>query len=469
MIDILFTTPPLSRQERYGELAGAGSSAPTLGILMLAAVAREQGYPCRVIDAAALNLSLDELLEQIAAAPPKLLGISATTLAIGRGAEFAAAVRQRWPEIRIIIGGPHVSAIPVETMNRFPVFDVAVVGEGEATLAELLPLLASGGELAGVAGILFRDQGRLVQNSQRAYLADLDRLPRPAWDLLEGFPRKYSPPAFKTRQLPAASLVTSRGCPNRCIFCDRSVFGASCHAYSAEAVVSMVESLYRDFGVREFSFEDDTFVTFKVRLQDICRRLIELALPISWSCLGRVNRIERESLDLMWQAGCWQISFGIESGNQEILNTIRKNVTIDQIRSAVIMTHSAGILSKGFFIVGHPGETKATLRQTRDFALELPLDDISVTMLTPFPGTELFDRAAEFGTFDNDWTRMNLLTPVFVPFGLTRDELEMAQKDMLRSFYLRPRIIANYGERALRNPAMLGALWQGLRSFMKST
>jgi anaerobic magnesium-protoporphyrin IX monomethyl ester cyclase len=313
-----------------------------------------------------------------------------------------------------------------------------------------------------------REGGALRHTGPRPYIADLDQLPLPAWDLLEGFPRKFSPPAFKTCKLPAASLVTSRGCPNQCIFCDRSVFGASCHGYSADYVIQMILELYHRYGVREIAFEDDTFITFKQRLVEICQRLIELKLDLSWSCLGRVNHVTAENLALMKQAGCWQISFGVESGSQEILKTIRKNVTLEQIRRALALCKKAGILSKGFFIVGHPGETPETLRATIDFALELPLNDISVNMLTPFPGTELYDRAAEFGRFDPDWSKMNMLNTVFVPHGLREEDLVNAQKELLRRFYLRPRVVINYIGRLIKNPTLFGSLLRGFIAFLRS-
>jgi radical SAM superfamily enzyme YgiQ (UPF0313 family) len=465
---ILFATPPVSLAERYGSLAEAGSSAPALGILMLAAVARRAGYPCGVIDAAALNLDLSTLLARIEAARPRVLALSATTLAIVHAARLAELVRERLPETRIVVGGPHASAVPAETLRRYPAFDAAVVGEGEETLLELLPALTEGGSPAGVRGIAWRDGEEVRLSDRRPYLKDLDSLPMPAWDLLEGFPGRYAPAAFKTRQLPAASLVTSRGCPNRCIFCDRSVFGASCHTYSADYVVAMIERLHRDFGVREFAFEDDTFVTFRPRLVAICEQLIARRLPISWSCLGRVNHVTAPTLALMRRAGCWQVSYGIESGSEAILATIRKETNLAQIREALRLSHAAGLLTKGFFIVGHPGETRETLARTIAFALELPLNDVSVTMLTPFPGTELYERAAEFGRLDPDWSRMSLLNTVFVPHGLTEEELVRAQAELIRRFYLRPRVVASYLGRALANPAMIGALARSFRSFLRS-
>ncbi|WP_298037277.1 radical SAM protein [uncultured Desulfuromonas sp.] len=467
-MNVVFATPPITLEERYGDLAGAGSDAPSLGILLLAAVARQAGFDAAVLEASALGLSQNETLERIGQHRPDILALTSTTLSIFHAHSLADRAKARFPGLKVLIGGPHLSAAPRETMERFPAFDIAVQGEGEATIAELLQVLKNATPLEAVQGILFRDGEQLRETDRRPYIEDLDTLPFPAFDLLEGFPGRYAPAPFKTRQLPAASLVTSRGCPNECIFCDRSIFGSHCHAHSTEYVVDMIRKLHDEYGVREFSFEDDTFVTFKKRLREVCERLIELDLGISWSCLGRVDHVTSENLALMKKAGCWQISFGIESGDQQILNTIGKRVTLDQIRQAIAWTREAGIMAKGFFIVGHPGETRQTLRATLDFALELPLNDISVTMLTPFPGTELYDRADEFGTFDDDWAKLNLLNAVFVPRGLTRHDLEQAQRDLSRRFYLRPAVFADYLGRLARNPAMAGALWRGFRSFLKS-
>jgi radical SAM superfamily enzyme YgiQ (UPF0313 family) len=455
-------------EERYGSLAGAGSSLPTLGILFLAGVTRQHGYPTALADAAALNMAAPELLKKLEAFQPDVLGLSATTFSIFHAADFARLAKERFPQLTVIIGGPHVSAAPLETMARFTVFDVAAIGEGEETIIDLLEALDNGTQFSNIPGIVLRCDEQPLATGRRQFLTDLDQLPYPAWDLLEGFPNRYLPAPFKVRRTPAASLVTSRGCPNRCIFCDRSVFGSSCHAFSAEYVVGMIRHLVDNFGIREFSFEDDTFTSFKKRLQAICQGIIDLGIDISWTCLGRVNSIDRETLELMKRAGCWQISFGIESGCPDILKTIHKNVTLEQIEKGVRLCHDVGILSKGFFIVGHPGETKETLAKTLAFAKLLPLDDISATMLTPFPGTEIYERAEEFGIFDRDWSRMNLLNTVFVPYGLTRDELEQFQRRMLKEFYLRPRIIAGYVKRLLVNPSMARGVLLGARAFLNS-
>lgn len=466
---VFFATPPLSREQRYGAFAGGGSNVPSLGILMLAAVAREAGCSSTVVDASSLGLTTEELLGRLLEARPEVLCLSATTLAIGSAAAFALAAKQSLPALTVIVGGPHVTAVPHETMNRFAAFDMAVVGEGEITLVELLKALQTGAPLAAVQGLLYRDGGNLQATGRRPFITNLDTLPMPAWDLLEGFPERYLPAPFKVRRLPAATLVTSRGCPNACIFCDRSVFGSSCHAFSAEYVVRQMVELRQRYGIREISFEDDTFVTFKARLEEICRRLIELRLDISWSCLGRVNHVTADNLRLMRQAGCWQVSYGIESGSAEILALAKKRVTLEQIRQALTLTQEAGIRTKGFFIMGHPGETSQSLRMTIDFALQAPLDDISVSLMTPFPGTELHARVAEFGVFDGGWDEMNLLNAVFIPHGLSRQELTAAQRELVKRFYLRPRVVVDYGRRLLYNPALARGLWAGFRSLLRST
>jgi radical SAM superfamily enzyme YgiQ (UPF0313 family) len=468
MHKILFTTPPLSREKRYGSLAGGGSSSPSLGLLMLAAVARQRGFTCTVIDASALELTEQELLQRISTLNPDVIGISSTTLAISSAGALAAASKSLFPAVTTLIGGPHATAVPRETLLRYPALDIAVTGEGEETIGELLEVLQNGTPLASVAGIVYRNGVELNATGRRPLITNLDSLPFPAWDLLEGFPERYLPAPFKVRNLPAAILVTSRGCPNSCIFCDRSVFGSSCHAFSAEYIVRQMTELHQRYGIREFSFEDDTFITFKRRLVEICSRLIALKMDISWTCLGRVNHITPENLALMRRAGCWQISFGVESGSQDILNLVNKGITLDQIRDAVQLTRKAGIKAKGFFIAGHPRETRETLRMTLDFALTLPLNDISVSLMTPFPGSELYDRASEFGTFDADWENMNLLNAIFVPYGLTREELELAQKKMLRCFYLRPRIIADYLMRIVQNPRLTKGVWSGFISLLRN-
>ncbi len=464
--DILFMTPPCPLEDRYGDLSDAGNLTPSLGILILAAVVREKGYRVSVLDASAENLSLDETLERVERLRPRTVGFSATTLSILGAEKLAEALKHRRPDMTTLVGGPHATAVPQETLTRCPHLDIAVLGEAENTIVGLLEALATGDDLSKLQGVAYRnEQGAVVQTPRRDGVTDLDALPHPAWDLLPGFPDRYNPPYFKVQRLPSTSLVTSRGCPYQCVFCDTSVFGAKVRGYSAEYLVDMLHRLTTDYGIRDITFEDDTFMFLPQRLRAVCEALIRSDLRLSWACNSRVDLAKPDLLRLMRRAGCWYISFGIESGSQEILDGIGKRLTLSQAEEAVRESRRAGVRAKGFFIVGHPGETLETLEQTRSLMLRLPLSDASVMCMTPFPGSPLSKNADRYGELDRDWSSMNLLQPAFVPFGLSKEVLKAWQSRLMREFYLRPRVWVDYAGRVLRHPSP-AYVWGAARSAM---
>ncbi len=467
MTKVVLITPPVTLQERYGKLSGAANTLPSLGILYLAAVLRREGYEVSVIEASSLGLSLKELLDEIIEVNPEFVGISATTLSISNASNIADEIKKNNGKIKIIVGGPHLTAIPEETMGLFKSFDFGVIGEGEETMKELLNSIKQGKEISGIPGIIFRQRDGIVRTVPRIFLDDLDKLPFPAWDLLSDFPGKYHPPPFRFKRLPAGYIVTTRGCPYKCIFCDRSVFGNKCRGHSAGYILELIEYLYNRFGIREILIEDDTFVTFKSRLIEVCEGIIKRGIKISWSCLGRADAVTPEILSLMKKAGCWSISFGIETGDPEVMKFIGKNITLAKIEQAVKWTKEAGLLSKGFFILGHPTDDQETIKKTIGFALSIPLDDISVSMMTPFPGSKLHDIASQYGEFEDNWAKMNELDVVFVPKGLTKEDLQRYSKEMFRRFYLRPRIMLNYMKRVIENPGSLPYYLKGFAAFVK--
>jgi anaerobic magnesium-protoporphyrin IX monomethyl ester cyclase len=467
MSDIVLVTPPVTLEERYGKLSRAANTLPSLGILYLSAVLKKEGYSVSVIEASSLGITLKELVEEIIKNQPKYLGISAATLSIFNAAALAEEIKKFVTDIKIIIGGPHLTAIPEETMKLFKAFDFGVIGEGEETLKELINSLENGREISNIPGIVFRNNGNILKTAPKKFIDNLDILPFPAWDLLADFPNRYHPPPFRFKRLPAVYIVTTRGCPNKCIFCDRSVFGNKCRGHSSQYILELIEYLHNKFGINELLIEDDTFITFKKRLIEVCEGILNKGIKISWSCLGRVDAVTPEILDLMKKAGCWSISYGIETGDEEVMKFIGKNITLDKVELAVRLTKKAGILSKGFFIMGHPIDTYETIKKTMDFALKIPLDDISVSMMTPFPGSRLYAIASEYGEFDDDWRKMNELDIVFTPKGLTKNDLRQHSKDMLRKFYLRPRIVLNYMNRIIENPKGLPFYFRGLTAFLK--
>lgn len=464
---IVFINPPLSLEERYGAIAKGGRNAPPLGLCSLAAVVREKGYKVHIVDAPVLGYGYSEVVKKIIQISPKYIGITASTIAINSAGKLAKELKRFKKELVILIGGPHITALPRQTLLKYPGFDFGVIGEGEETLVELLSAFEENKNLETVYGLAFRRNKDIIITPRRPYIKNLDTLPIPAWDLLPSLVKHYrsSPQSFN--RLPSTSLVTSRGCPNQCTFCDRSIFGNYLRGYSPNYVLKMLRILVYRYGVKHILFDDDTFTILKDRLRKICQGIIKEKLDLTWTCLARVDGVDESILRLMKKAGCWQILYGIESGNQEVLNKLQKGITIEKIKQALKMTHDAGIRSKGFFILGTPFETKETVRQTIAFMKKIDLDDFHMTYFTPFPGTAIYNHYIKNKKFyEKEWSKMNEWTPTFIPEGFSSDELITLSKKAFREFYFRPKIVGSYLKMTLltRN---FTALFYGVNALSK--
>lgn len=440
--DIIFTRPYLNSREMYGPLAIAGAAEVSPGLCLLAAVVRKSGYNVQIIDTVAERLDNESLAREILRRRPRFLGISSVTLSIYKAAELAALIRRQDKDIKIIVGGAHVTGTPRETMERFSDLDVAVIGEGDATIVELLNILDAGGDLSQTKGILYREDGQIRSTSPREFIKDLDTLPFPAWDLLPDIGRYYSPPAWSLKAGAAALIVLTRGCSNKCIYCDRSAFGESIRGYSARYAFEMIKELHYKFGIRQLRINDDNFMLFKKRLLELCELIISENLKFRWSCFARADSVSRELLDTMRRSGCWQISYGVETGSQELHDLEKKRLTLEVIERAVRLSNEAGIKTVAFTMICHPKETKETIFSTIKFCNRVPFDDFKMMILTPFPGTELYSTAGRYGLFDRDWRKMNAYTePCFIPSGLTKEKVIKYRRKAYLKFYLRPKII----------------------------
>lgn len=438
MPDIIFVNPPLTYQERYGVRFKAGGSTPPFGLACLAAVTRQAGIATQILDASALELSYEQAAKIILRANPSIVGFTAVTMSISKAAKIASIIKSENRNIITLIGGPHVSALPEDTMIKFPYFDFGFVGESENTIIDLIKDI----KILNYEPI----KGNIIIESKER-IRDLDNLPLPAWDLLPPLNKYYNPPVHTVKQLPAGLIVGSRGCTGKCIFCDRGVFGNQVSYYSPRYLLNMVKDLYFNYGIREIQFRDDNFLLFRRRLIDFCLLLIQDRLTFhgfTWTCSGRVDMIDSDILQLMKVAGCWQIWYGIESGSDRILGVINKDITVNQIRKAIETTNKAGIQACGYFIIGHPTETKEDIEATIKLSQELPLWDAHFGYMTPLPGSYLYKRASEYGTFNNDWDKLTGWTPQFITDGLTVNELIQLSKKAFRGFYFRRRIIWNY-------------------------
>jgi anaerobic magnesium-protoporphyrin IX monomethyl ester cyclase len=442
---IVFVHPPLSLQKRYGTLAQAGYTEPPFGLCYLAAVTRQKGLKTSIVDAEALNLDFPATMDAIMSTSPDYVGITITTQLVVSAATVATEIKKRNPKIVVIVGGAHITALPKETLQEYLCFDFGVVGEGEHTLSEFLDALEKGDDLNKVDGLAIRQvDGTVRLTGKRAPIKDLDTLPFPAFDLLPRMGDYYRVATQSVNRLPALSLITSRGCTGKCTFCDSSIHGHVPRAHGAEYVAKLMTVLHKEYGAKSIFFDDDNFLIFKPRLKKLVEILKNQKLDISWACMGRVNMVDTELLELAKSGGCWQVMYGIETASQPLLDFYQKGITPDQVEKAVKITKKVGLKTKGFIMFGNPMETKDTIKMTIDFIKRINLDDVSISFFTPFPGTAIYNEVDKYGKFDKDWTKMSCFDVVFVPNDLTETELRKAVKTAYRQFYFRPRIIFSY-------------------------
>jgi len=449
-------------QLRLGE-----ETIPGMGMLVLAAVARSRGYRVHLIDAKQQGASVDDICRQIVALNPDYLGFSATTIAVTNGARIATQIKGRLPHVVTILGGAHVSAIPERTLEAFPSIDFGIVGEGEHSLFELLGRLETGAPVADVPGLAYRRDGRVHANPRAPYIDDLDTLPMPAWDLLSDFPHRFQPSLFSYPRTPVATLITSRGCPFSCSFCDRSTSGRKGRMHSVDYVVRLCRHLV-ERGVRHITFVDDLFTVRKQRVIDLCHAFLDAGFTFSWSCNSHPNLLDFDTLKLMARAGCWQIAYGIESGSQRVLDVVKHEVRIPKMRETLRMTHAAGIRTKGYLMIGHPTEGLDSLAEDVAFLKQVELDLCQITKFTPYPGTPAYSTIREHGTFTENWEQMNAMNFVFLPHGLSEEILETYFDHLYRTFYLRPDVLWGLVRLLVQEPQYLKRLGTSARVYLRS-
>lgn len=410
-------------------------NSPPLGLGYLGAYIESLGHRALLIDAAVENLSHQSIVERLREFEPELIGLTSTTVSIKSTISLARTLKHTFDR-PIVVGGPHISASPLETLAE-PVFDYGVIGEGELTLAELIEVIKGNRSPEDVLGLCYRSNGEVVVNPRRPAIENLDTLPHP---LRRDFPLlKYRPQPNDEYRLPKTSMITSRGCPYSCIFCDKAVFGKAYRYHSAGYVADEIEQLLQDYHIKDIAFVDSTFFPTRKKIWQLLNEIKKRKLRFSWTCSVRANIVTRELLKAMKYAGCWRVRFGVESGNDYVLNQLRKGINKEQVQRAVSWAEEVGLQPKGFFMVGHLFDTPETIQESIEFACQLPLKDVTVQINTPMKGTEQFEKAIEYGTMvARDSVELSFWQPVFVPHGLTEEELLKWRNRFYRSFYCRP-------------------------------
>ncbi|MBF0353626.1 MAG: cobalamin-dependent protein [Alphaproteobacteria bacterium] len=436
---VLLIIPPGTMEEHVGRLSGAAGELPMLGLAFIAAALRDQGHEVQLIDYEVNGWPMSRVAQDIADFAPDLIGMTAYITNMRRCASVAVIAKEVNPLITVVLGGPQVTIFPDEAFHS-PQIDMVVLSEGEIIVRNLMNALGDEAKLRQVKGIWFRAaDGEIVRNEREVLVDNLDIFPAHALDLFEM--EKYFPPVY-IRGSKVAHLLTSRGCPFKCTFCETKLtFGRSFRYHSTERVLKDLERLI-DQGYDGFQFYDDIFTANKKRVFDLCQGILDRGWRIRWMCYTRTNTLSADMLAIMKKAGCYMISFGFETADDDLLKLVNKGLTVAQNIEGIRLTRQAGIQVTGTFMLGLPGETAEQSEKCIQFALDHQVDYAIFGITEPFPGTELWVDAQKYGYFDSSGKYQNALlsehAAVWVPNGRTREELKNLIEKAMWKFYIRP-------------------------------
>ena len=410
--------------------------APPLGMVYLAALLRDKGYEASFIDANILNLGKEEIIKKLNKLKPDYVLYNTITDNLQDTISWIKEIKKEYDK-PVIVGGPHMEIYPRETLTH-ECIDYGVVGDGWETLPELLNALEHIKDLAKVKGLVFREGGTVILTEERPKTVSLEDVPFPARDLLPN--EKYDTVLSKAR--PITIMITALGCPFKCTYCCTDT---NLRARSAEHIVAEVEECINKYGIKEIEFYDETFTVNRKKMNRFLDLVEEKGLKFYWSVRTRVDCVDKELLGRMSKNGCIRINFGIESGDEEVLKAINRNMSIDTIREAVRWSREAGIMTFGFFMIGLPQDTKESIEKTLNLMLELDLDFMQLNKFTMLPHSQIYeDYKKETGRdFWREYTLGKVTLDDFKRdyLKLTDEELDEYLERGYRKFYYRPKYI----------------------------
>ncbi|MBN1794164.1 MAG: radical SAM protein [Candidatus Omnitrophica bacterium] len=422
---------------------------PPLGLLYLASYLRQEGgYDVCLLDAEAWLLSPERVAERVQDMDAALVGITATTAEIIEAGTIAVLCKRCMPGVPVIIGGSHASALPRETLEEFPAFDIVVCGEGERALKEIADsVIAKKKKPSQIEGIWYRSEDGSIVSTGAGAVQDFDALPMPAWDLVDM--HRYLYPMGRSGMQRSAMVQTVRGCPYRCIFCFQES-ARKVRFRSPEKILEEIRYLKEKKGVECINFVDDTFMTNTKHLTELLTGLIASRMNIRFKCMTRADTVSKELIELAREAGCVRLSMGVESGNEEILRRVNKGTTKEMYRRAYRIINECGIECRGSFILGLPHETLETMADTIAFSRELDLYHAAFNIATPYPGTGLFACAEQrdgYRFLSEGWSWSEFRrwgNAVAAPVGFSKEDMLALQRFAHAEFYSQPKIIAYY-------------------------
>jgi len=433
-----------------------------LGISYLVAVLEQNGYEVDVVDCQVSRLSQKDLEDKFKSLNPDIIGVTAATVTYFPALQILKAAKAALPNCIAMIGGPHVTVLDERTFTESSDVDIVVRGEGEQTMLELARLIPEGNlkSVGEVAGITFKKNGQVYRTPDRPFLEDIDMLPYPAH-------KHFDVSRYRINGKLYMPIITSRGCPFNCAFCLASkMCGKGFRARKPSKVVDELEWLRDTFGAGAFAFYDDTFTFDVPRAMAICDEMKARKFDMPWDCRTRVDKVSKQLLTKLRSTNCQLIHFGVESGNQQLLNVMRKGTTVEQNANAIKLAKESDVLVAISLVIGYPGETPEMLQQTIDFIHKTKPNYVYMCEAVPYPGTQLYDYVKELGLeFSENWNLYHEQMQVFKNTLLPLEKLEGAKKKVYDNiftptYYLQMRHRGDFHSQIMARMALNHLVWK---------
>ncbi|MBC8494934.1 cobalamin B12-binding domain-containing protein [archaeon] len=441
---------PAADAKLYTYLKYLPPENPPIGLAYIASFLENHDFEVKILDLSIKRYDFARLTKYVQDYSPSVIGFTSTTPLILAVYKIIDNLKREFPNTKYVLGGPHPTALPEEGLEHA---DFVVRGEGEETFFELAKAIKNNQKYFSIKGLSFKHQKKFFHNPNRPPIQNLDLIPFPAWHLLDL--KKYH--YFGSRKNFTVNIFTSRGCPYNCVFCNKNIFGRSLRVRSNENILEEIDLLVNNFGETKINFSDDVFNMNREKTIKLCKEITRRNYDLTLFPQNgmRVDSIDKNMLDSFWDAGFEGLVFGVESGDQKILDKNNKGITLKQIEHAFKISKGYGFVRWGLFLMGLPGETKETVMKTINFAIKLNPNIAKFAVLVPYPGTKVYEIYKD-KLKTNNWSDFSMWgKPVFEHENMTSEELWNLYAHATKKFYLRPSKISYFLKDGLSNPANL--------------
>ena len=441
-VDIILTSPPFSLKDDFGLLDFMGYYGPPTNLMYLLSSLEHSKIKTKLLDFSREMKSLKCCAEYLVSFNPRFIAVAVHfTFLSERSLQLISCIKELNSEITIIVGGVHFTAVPEETMEQCPDIDVGILGEAEEAIVKVVKTLQAGGNLKEINGIIFRVGKTLVKIGTNNMVENVNQLPFPPLDKIEYF--LHSPAIYKKEDDIHLLIVTARGCPFHCTFCDRTVLGSKIRFYEIDYLSRLIDIFCTNYKITCFEINDENICITKKRFREICKLLKDKhqKYNFTWKCSIRADSVEPDTGKILYDSGCRDAIFGLESGSKKMLEVYNKKLNLDELPQKCKYIRSAGVRVSGSFIIGGPGENEETISETINLVKKTDLDVIFVWFLAPVPGSVIHKNLESTGKLIGDFSKRTGHYVTFIPNSSTKEQLEAGYKNIYRAFYSKPSVV----------------------------